>query len=185
MVSAPSIRKHRRREAKAAAAAARLAAGGADRRRAPPLLIIAAAALAVVLVIGAVLATRAVLADPLARGRHELAAGQYRAARVDFQSVLAQQPDHVGAHIGLARALNGLGRAAEARRHALRAQELGADSAALRTDIAQSALIEGRPADALAALDGAIVPRDRARGGAYHSAGVLRRRHHRGGAASI
>lgn len=155
MVSAPSVRKRRRAEAQAAR--------GSRRQRWAPLLRIAVAALSLLVVIGAVMAVRSALADPQARGREALVAGDYRSARVDLTSVVAAEPDNGVAHRDLARALIGLGRGAEAERHVLRARDLGLGQAATRADLAEALLLQGRTADALAALNGPLVAADRRR----------------------
>ena len=156
MISAPSIRKQRREAERAARRAAR---GG---RRAPIvtalLLLVAAGVL-----IGSILAVRAWLVDPLARGRDALAAGNYRSARVDLMNAVTAQPNDVGLRLELAHAYNGLRRGVEAERQLQRAAELGAAPAILATDLAQALLLQGRAQDALNTLAGGYLRRDAAR----------------------
>ncbi len=117
----------------------------------------------VLALVGAAKAVRAYLADPAERGAEALAAGDYRSARVDFMAVLADQPLNVDARIALARALNGLERGVEAERQLERARELGARTAAVRTEAARSQLVQGRAADALATLAGPVQASDATR----------------------
>ena len=85
MTSAPSIRKQR----KQAEREARRATRGRGR---PPLLKAALVLLALALVIGTTFAVRTWFEDPLTRGREALAAGNFRAARVDLMNAVAALP---------------------------------------------------------------------------------------------
>ncbi len=162
MNSAPSVRKTR----KAAAAAVRAAAREEARRERPPLWHrwrrwwpLALAALIGVGLVGT-MAWRSWHTDPVERGRASLANGDDRAARVDFTAALVANPRNIEARIDLARALNGLGRGVEAERQLARAGELGAPEERLRVERARALLTQGRAADALAALNGPIPPRE-------------------------
>ena len=110
-----------------------------------------------------VLGAQALLTDPLDRGRAALRAGDFRSARVDLTAMAAQHPGDAAIHVDLARALNGLGRGAEAERHVARARELGASDIATRVDLAQAVLLQGRARDALAGLSSPVADGDRAR----------------------
>lgn len=160
MVSAPSVRKARRA---AAAEARREALGLAWRRRRAPITIALTVIAGVALLIGGVMGLRAWFADPLARGRTALAEGNYRAARIDFLNVLEDTPRDTAARIDLARALNGLGRGAEAERQLARAEELGAADTLLRAERAEALLVQGKDAEALAALAGPVPEAERSR----------------------
>ena len=148
MASAPpSVRKQRR--------SAQRAQGGGRLWRSPLLrVLLALSAVALVVIVAA--SVRNALADPLERGRSALAAGDYRSAQVDFLAVLDARPGDAAARIDLARALNRLGRGVEAERHLLRAQELGASEAVVRVELARARLVQGRAADAVDTLRGAV-----------------------------
>ncbi len=153
MASAPpSTRKARRAAEKAARAQA---LGPVRKRRAPIVLAALLIMLVALLVLGA-MGVRSALTNPVERGREALTEGDYRSARVDFMAVLADYPNDTAVRIDLARALNGLERGVEAERQLMRARELGASEQAIRTTLARAMLIQARPADALAALDGTI-----------------------------
>lgn len=156
MASAPPSQR------KARKLAARAVRPGGGRRRAPLLVALAAMA-AVALVVGGVMAGRAALTNPAERGAVALAAGDYRSARVDFTAVLAEYPNDTAVRIALARALNGLERGVEAERQLVRARELGATEQAVRVELAQAMLVQGRALDALAALNGPIPVSERDR----------------------
>ena len=158
MASAPpSTRKAR----KAAERAAARGVGG--RRRQAPLLLALLALIALGSLVGGVMVLRAALTNPVERGTAALAEGDYRSARVDFTAVLSEYPNDTAVRIALARALNGLGRGAEAERQLLRARELGATGEAVRVDLARAMLVQGRASDALAALNGPVTAVDRER----------------------
>lgn len=156
MTSAPSIRKQRKLAEKQARREQR---GG----RRPPLLTALYGLLAVTLIVAAVLGVRAWLSDPEERGREALAAGNFRAARVDLMNAVASRPADVSLRLELAHAYNGLRRGGEAERQLQRAAELGASPAILATDLAQAQMLQGRPQDALATLDAGYLRRDNAR----------------------
>lgn len=159
MIAPPSVRQKRRAEAKQAAlvAAREWRAHSTDmvvigRRRLPPIVLIGLAIMVVLLIIGTVAAVGAWMVDPLARGREALAAGNYRAARVDLMNAVAAKPGDVGIRIDLARAYNALGRAVEAERQLDKAIDLGARAEAIIIERAQAQLNRGDPALALATL---------------------------------
>jgi cellulose synthase operon protein C len=153
MASAPpSTRKAR----KAAERAARRQSLGPVRKRRAPIVLAALLLMLIALLALGVMAVRSALTNPVERGREALAEGDYRSARVDFTAVLAEYPNDTAVRIDLARALNGLERGVEAERQLMRARELGASAQAVRVSLARALLIQARPADALAALDGPI-----------------------------
>lgn len=156
MTSAPSIRKQRKL---AEQAARREARGG----RRSPLLIAVIVLLGLGLVIGTLLGVRALLADPLARGREALAQGNYRAARIDLMNAVTKTPNDVSARIDLAHAYNGLRRGVEAERQLQRATDLGASPAIVAAEMAQAQLMQGRPQASLDTLNAGYLRRDAAR----------------------
>ena len=147
MVSAPSVRRAR----KAAQKAEGRRYGHA---RAPIMRIVGALAVLAVVVL-AVLALRAWMTDPLARGRAALAEGNARAARIDLMNAASDKPDDPAIRLDLARAYNDLGRGEEAMRQLDRAADLGVRDAILATGRAQAALHMG---DARRAVDYLQVP---------------------------
>lgn len=156
MTSAPSIRKQR----KQAEREARRAVRGRGR---PPLLKAALVLLVLALVIGTTLAVRTWLQDPLTRGREALAAGNFRAARVDLMNAVAARPNEVSIRLDLAHAYNGLRRGVEAERQLRRASELGGSPAVLGTSLAEAQLLQGQPQAALDTLAAGYLRRDAAR----------------------
>lgn len=156
MASAPPSQRKARKQA------ARAARSGGGRRRAPLLMALTAMA-AVALLVGGIMAVRAVLTNPVERGIAALSAGDYRSARVDFTAVLAEYPNDTDVRIALARSLNGLERGVEAERQLVRARELGATEQAVRVELARAMLVQGRALDALTALDGPIPASERDR----------------------
>ncbi|MCU0729509.1 MAG: tetratricopeptide repeat protein [Sphingopyxis sp.] len=155
MVSAPSTRKKRREAEKLARREQRRAE--LNGRMAPITKFAIAAGLLFTVIIG-VLGVRAWLADPLARGREALAAGNYRTARVDLMTAADAAPRDASIRLSLARAYNALGRGREAERNLIRAGELGASPASLRTELAIAQLAQGRAADAIATIGQGSIP---------------------------
>ncbi len=153
MVSAPSVRKQRRMNAKTAGQQARR-----QRRsgRLPPIVWIIGAVMGVALMVGAVIGIQSWLTDPLERGRASMAAGNFRAARVDLMNAASRQPNDIAIQLDLARTYNALGRGVEAERQLDRAAELGANETRLRTVRAQAQLLKGDALAALALLAGPI-----------------------------
>jgi tetratricopeptide (TPR) repeat protein len=159
MVSAPSVRRARRQEERAQ----RRAQARARRRGPAPIVLLLAALALAGLLAGGVWAVRAWFADPLARGRAALASGDYRAARVDLLTVLADDPTNRTARFDLARALNELGRGREAERQLQRLAEQGVPAPQLVAERARAALVDGRPEAALALLAQPAAPAQRER----------------------
>lgn len=156
MASAPPSQRKARKQA------ARAVRSGGGRRRAPLLIALAATAV-IALLVGGIMAARSALINPVERGTAALASGDYRSARVDFTTVLAEYPNDTAVRIALARALNGLERGVEAERQLARARELGATEPAVRVELARAMLVQGRALDALAALNGPIPASERDR----------------------
>ena len=153
MVSAPSVRKQRRAAAKAVDRAdLRLRRGG----RPAPIIWIGGIIVAVVVVVSAILAVRAWLVDPVERGRAEMAAGNYRAARIDLMNAVEANTTDIALRLDLARSYNALRRGVEAERQLDRAAELGADEARIRVDRAEAQMLQGDPAGALTTLSGPV-----------------------------
>lgn len=160
MVSAPSIRKQKRDAARVAAkTAARERRGG----RPALIVLIGGAVMAIVLLVTLIMGVRSWMADPLERGRAAMAAGNFRAARVDLTVAATANPNDAGIRIDLARAYNALGRGVEAERQLDKAAELGTNLSALRLERAQAQLAQGGAAQALETLSGPIPARDTVR----------------------
>lgn len=159
MASAPSVRKARRaaeREARRAAFAAR---GGW--KRSPLLLGLAALAL-LFGVVGTGMAVRSWLTDPWERGQAAMAAGDYRAARVDLLNAVEAAPRDLRRRILLAETLGALGRGREAENQLRRAVELDAPADRVRARLAHALALQGRDEEALAELGSGPVARGEA-----------------------
>ena len=160
MVSAPSLRKKWRREAATARRAERIA-NGQGRLLPMEKLLLRGLTLAVLLAIA--FAVHLWLVDPLARGRAAMAAGDYRAARIDLINALEADPAALPVRVDLARTLNKLGRGREAERQLQRAIDGRMSITTLRTELAEAQLLQDRSADALATLAGAVPAAERPR----------------------
>ncbi len=149
MVSAPSTRRKRREAERTVQREAFVARGGWKRS---PLILALIAASVLVGVIGAGLAVRTWLTDPLQRGRAAMAAGDWRAARVDMLNAVAAAPRDGSRRILLAEALAALGRGREAENQLRRMVELGANPDQVRARLAHTLALQGRDEEALAEL---------------------------------
>jgi tetratricopeptide (TPR) repeat protein len=89
-------------------------------------------------------------------GEIHLTRGELDRARECFEAVLEREPDHVFAHVYLARVHRRGGRPAEAARHAAHAARLHADWAPAWIEVAGAAADEGRWTDAQGALRRAL-----------------------------
>lgn len=162
MVSAPSVRRLRRQASVEARRERRAAARAARGGRPAPITLIALGLLALALLALGGVAVDRWMTDPLARGREALEQRDWRAARVDLLTAVAQAPREPARRLLLADALLQLGRGREAESQLREAQLQGVGAAAVRADLALALAQQGRDRDALALLAaGPVVAADR------------------------